>query len=63
MPIVWRLARPLSKSLAAGAVCGFIAMALMALGQPASSAAAGPAYGLLFVAGLAEMHLRVDHAR
>ena len=52
VPIVWRLSKPLSTGLAVGAVGGFVAMVVMALGQPASSSAAGPAYGLLFVAGL-----------
>lgn len=53
VPIVWRLARPMTTSLAVGAAGGFVVMALMALGQPASSTAAGPAYGLLLIAGLA----------
>ena len=53
VPIVWRLARPVSRGLLAGGVAGFVVMLLMALGQPASSSAAGPAYGLLFAAGLA----------
>ena len=52
VPIVWRLAKPMSTGLALGAASGFVAMIIMALGQPASSSAAGPAYGLLFVAGL-----------
>jgi putative membrane protein len=53
VPIVWRLARPMNSGIATGAAVGFIVMVLMALGQPASSGSAGPAYGLLFVAGLA----------
>jgi len=52
VPIVWRLAKPMSSGLALGAVGGFVVMVVMAIGQPASSSAAGPAYGLLFVAGL-----------
>ena len=52
VPIVWRLAKPMSTGLAVGAAGGFVAMVVMALGQPASSGGAGPAYGLLFVAGL-----------
>ncbi len=53
VPIVWRLAKPVSPGLALGAAVGFLAMVLMALGQPASGSAAGPNYSLLFVAGLA----------
>ena len=52
VPIVWRLAKPMSTGVAVGAVGGFVVMVAMALGQPASGSAAGPAYGLLFVAGL-----------
>ena len=52
VPIVWRLAKPMSTGVAVGAVGGFVVMVVMALGQPASSSAAGPAYGPLFVAGL-----------
>ncbi len=52
VPIVWRLAKPMSTGLALGAASGFVVMVVMAFGQPASSSAAGPAYGLLFVAGL-----------
>ncbi len=53
IPIVWKLAKPMSSGLLVGAAAGFAVMLLMALGQPASSASAGPAYGLLFFAGLA----------
>ena len=53
IPIVWKLAKPMSSSLLVGAAAGFVVMLLMALGQPASSASAGPSYGLLFFAGLA----------
>lgn len=52
VPIVWRLAKPMSTGLTLGAASGFVVMVVMAFGQPASSSAAGPAYGLLFVAGL-----------
>ena len=53
IPIVWNLAKPASSGLVVGAVAGFGVMLLMALGQPASSASDSPAYGLLFVSGLA----------
>ena len=53
VPIVWRLAKPMGKALAFGAVGGLAAMVLMALGQPASSGAEAPTYGLLFLSGLA----------
>ena len=52
VPIVWKLAKPASKGLFVGAAAGFVVMAAMALGEPASSSA-GPAYGLLFLGGLA----------
>ncbi len=53
VPIVWKLARPLSTGLVVGGVAGFVVMLLLALGQPGSSAATGPAYGLLVLSGLA----------
>lgn len=53
VPIVWRLAAPLSGSVVLGAGVGLAIMALMAMGQPASAGTGGPSYGLLFLAGVA----------
>ena len=53
VPIVWRLARPMTAGVALGAVFGFGVMLLMAIAQPASSGGGSPAYGLLFLAGIA----------
>jgi len=53
VPIVWRLARPVTTGLVTGGVGGFVVMLALALAQPGSSEATGPAYGLLFLSGLA----------
>ena len=53
VPIVWRLARPLSPAVFIGAIGGFLVMLLMAFASPGTGESAAPAYGLLFIAGLA----------
>jgi putative membrane protein len=56
IPVVWRLARPASGGLWAGAAGGFVAMVALALLQQAGASAAdasGRSYLLLLVAGVA----------
>lgn len=53
VPIVWRLARPMSSGLGAGASLGLAAMVLMAVSQPAGGAGASSSYLMLFLAGVA----------
>jgi putative membrane protein len=53
LPLVWRMARPLDRSLVIGAVAAFGIMLAMALTGGAVSEAAGPSYGMIFLAGLA----------
>ncbi len=55
VPVVWRLLRPAAASAIAGCLAGILLMAVMALVQPGAQGAAseGPAYGMLFGAGLA----------
>ena len=53
VPLVWRLARPLSPGLIAGAATGLVLMIVMALAPGAGSASEGHAYGRLLLAGAA----------
>ncbi len=53
VPVVWRLARPLSPGVVIGALVGFGLMILLALSDPPDQAAGGARYGLLFTAGVA----------
>lgn len=56
LPVVWRMARPANASTWAGAVCGFLVMAALALAQQAGAGEASGGTGsfpMLFVAGLA----------
>jgi putative membrane protein len=56
IPVVWRMARPATASLWAGAVAGVIAMMFLALAQQAGTGASGSAdsnFLMLFIAGLA----------
>jgi putative membrane protein len=53
VPLVWRLARPLSAGLIAGTAVGFALMIVMALSPTGGSAGEGHAYGRLLVAGTA----------
>ena len=55
VPVVWRLLRPATTSAIAGCFGGIVLMAIMAVVQPGAEGAAsdGPAYGMLFGAGLA----------
>ena len=55
VPVVWRLLRPATISAVAGCLGGIVLMAVMAVVQPGAQGAAsgGPAYGMLFGAGLA----------
>ena len=54
VPVVWRLLKPMNGVSIATCAAGVAAMAAMAAAQPgAADAEAGPAYGLLFLAGLA----------
>ena len=55
LPEVWRLARPATPSLWAGAGAGFIAMSFLALAQRSAteSGAAGSSFLLLLMAGVA----------
>ena len=53
VPIVWKLARPMSPALVVGALLGIGFMTALALGDPATDSGQGPAYGLLFLSGLA----------
>ncbi|MFQ5790402.1 MAG: DUF368 domain-containing protein [Acidobacteriota bacterium] len=53
VPIVWRLARPLSAGLLLGTAAGLAVMLLMAFGHPAPAGPQGSDYGLLFLSGVA----------
>jgi putative membrane protein len=53
VPLVWRLARPLSRGVVAGAAVGFALMIAMALSSAGGSAGEGHAYGRLLLAGTA----------
>ena len=53
VPIVWRLARPLSRDVAIGAAFGVAVMLAMAIGAGQAGPRDGHAYGLLFLSGLA----------
>ena len=55
VPVVWRLLRPATISAVAGCLGGIVLMAVMVVVQPGAQGAAsgGPAYGMLFGAGLA----------
>jgi putative membrane protein len=53
VPLVWRLARPMSSGLVAGALAGFALMIAMALSPVGGSAGEGQAYGRLLLAGTA----------
>ncbi len=53
VPLVWRLARPVSPGLIAGAAAGLVLMIVMALAPGAGSASEGHAYGRLLLAGAA----------
>jgi putative membrane protein len=53
VPLVWRLARPLSSGLVAGTVVGFALMIAMAFSPAGGSAGEGHAYGRLLLAGTA----------
>jgi putative membrane protein len=52
VPIVWKLARPMSRGLAGGAAFGLLVMVAMALGEPGSGSSE-TAYATLFFAGVA----------
>jgi putative membrane protein len=53
VPLVWRLARPLSRGVVAGTAVGFALMIAMALSSASGSAGEGHAYGRLLLAGTA----------
>jgi putative membrane protein len=53
VPLVWRLARPLSAGLIAGTAVGFGLMIAMAFSPTGGSAGEGHAYGRLLLAGTA----------
>ena len=55
VPVVWRLLRPATSSAITGCLGGITLMAVMAAAQPGAAGAGsgGPAYGMLFVSGLA----------
>jgi putative membrane protein len=53
VPIVWRLARPMSPGIVLGACLGLVVMVLMAMSQPSGGSGAGSSYLLLFFAGIA----------
>ena len=53
VPLVWRLARPMSPGLIAGVLAGFAVMTAMALSPAGGSAGEGHAYGRLLLAGTA----------
>jgi putative membrane protein len=53
IPLVWRMARPMSRSLIASALVCFALMAVMALSGAGISGEAGRNYLLVFLAGLA----------
>jgi putative membrane protein len=51
VPLVWRMARPVNATVAAGAIVGVLAMVTMALAEGSSSAGEGPVP--LMIAGMA----------
>jgi putative membrane protein len=53
VPLVWRLARPVSPGLVAGTAVGFALMIAMALSPAGGSVGEGHAYGRLVLAGTA----------
>jgi putative membrane protein len=53
VPLVWRLARPISSGLVAGTLAGFAVMIVMALSPAGGSTGEGHAYGRLLLAGTA----------
>lgn len=56
VPVVWRMARPASRSLWAGAAAGFVAMAALALAQSSGAGAGGggsSGWFMMLFAGLA----------
>ncbi len=53
VPLVWRLARPLSRGVVAGTAVGLALMIAMALSSASGSAEEGHAYGRLLLAGTA----------
>jgi putative membrane protein len=53
VPLVWRLARPVSPGLLAGTAVGFALMVAMAFSPSGGSAGEGHAYGRLLLAGTA----------
>jgi putative membrane protein len=53
VPLVWRLARPLSTGLVAGTALGFALMIAMAFSPTGGSTGEGHAYGRLLLAGTA----------
>ncbi|HSF17104.1 MAG TPA: DUF368 domain-containing protein [Vicinamibacteria bacterium] len=53
VPIVWRLARPLTAGVASGAVAGLIVMVLLSVGEPGATGSAHSSSVMLFLAGLA----------
>jgi len=53
LPLVWRLAKPATPAVWAGAAVGFTLMVLMALAPGNGAGSNGPAYGWLFLSGAA----------
>ena len=54
VPVVWKLLKPMNGAAVGACAAGVAVMAAMAAAQPgANQAEAGPAYGMLFLAGLA----------
>jgi putative membrane protein len=53
VPLVWRMVRPASTAVWAGAAAGFALMLLMAAAPGGGDGSSGPAYGLLFLSGMA----------
>jgi len=53
VPLVWRLAAPLTRPVVAGAVAGFAAMLLLAVAPTPDSAGGGAAAGWLLLSGAA----------
>jgi len=54
VPVVWKLLKPGNAAAWIGCAAGIVLMALMATAEPGGGGeSAGPAYGLLFLAGLA----------
>ena len=53
IPLVWRLVRPATPAVWAGAAAGFVGMVLMALAPGGGTGTAGPAAFWLFLSGVA----------